>query len=303
LEPVQDLPTRYEITANYTEASQYVGTASAYGYLADGTKYEVCRTTQYNLRPALNTSVLIVSPQSSCWLGAKKTIEEMEEEAKAHGFGSWVEFTGIFPPWLKFHNKVCVDWLGLNVDTWVGILGGGIDHLEGLGRLLSKAFEDVPPEAIDVVTSAIIRAMTVTTTLFVTNLIAATFTKVTPWYIATLLAYGFGGGLLIWSFYNFMDVYTAKAILFGVGLTLFSLTSGVISASILIKHLPSIILTEITGGEPIRLAAKSIVNELIAVALAQKFLYIFYFDPLMIPFVAVTLALAAWAIYLGLTKT
>jgi hypothetical protein len=44
-------------------------------------------------------------------------------------------------------------------------------------------------------------------------------------------------------------------------------------------------------------------NEWTAVALAQKFLYIFYFDPLMIPFVAVTLALAAWAIYLGLTKT
>jgi hypothetical protein len=80
-----------------------VGTASAYGYLADGTKYEACRTIQYNLRPALNTSVLIVSPQSSWWLGAKKTIEEMQEEAKQKGWLSiWHEFSWFYP-WYRLH--------------------------------------------------------------------------------------------------------------------------------------------------------------------------------------------------------
>jgi hypothetical protein len=58
----------------------------------------------------------------------------------------------------------------------------------------------------------------------------------------------------------------------------------------------------VTGGEPVRLAVKSIVNALISVAVAQLFTNLLLMDMLMVPFAAITFMLAAIAIYLGAIK-
>ncbi|MEM2889686.1 MAG: hypothetical protein QXR42_09505, partial [Candidatus Bathyarchaeia archaeon] len=203
-----------------------------------------------------------------------------------------------------WHAKVWIDWLQMDIHSWIGFFACGIDTYAGLGRLLQKVFENAPENYFDVVRSAFISSMTATTTLFITSLIAATFTSWTPAYWATWFLYLGLGFLMLWGFYNLMDIYTAKAALFGIGATLLSLLIGAYSANTLVKSIPYVIQAEVPGANPIDLAVKSLINPLVNnfLGVTSAACQLVFKNPLMIPFTIATLTLAVLAIYLGWIK-
>jgi hypothetical protein len=326
LQPVNNESTTYIIIATFEDSNQEPLNCTAWAVTLDGQVYAECTTVHYGLKPSTNYAIVNVEPQvtlitadedmsvsqanetttqSSVQVPPQKTPEEMQKEAEDNG---WLQVWGpdcfsILPPFMKWHVKVGINWLDMNVHYWIGLCGFGIDQYNGFGRLLQKAFENVPSESIDIVTSAIVSAITATTLLFVTNLIAASLTQITPAYLGVLLAYFFGGMAALTIAYTLADVYTSKAILYGVGSTLLGLLIGTLSANTLIRSIPFVIQSEITGGDPVRIAVKSIINALIGAAIGSLFINVLFISPLMIPFAAATLGLAAYAIYLGYIKS
>jgi len=279
---------------------------SATAYVTvNGTEYAVSTTIRYGYKPASNSTVLTVSPQSTEATTPTKTPEQMEEEAKTKGLHVWgPDSFSIFPPFMRWHARVLIDSLGIDVHSWIGLGDCGIDAYAGLGRLVEKAFENVPLDMLDIVTSAFVSSITATTTLFIASWLLATFTSMTPSYWLTLLAYSIGGGLALAAAYAWPEARLSKAILYGIGATLFSLIIGAYAINIL-RDLPFFIIAELTGPPYIQLATKAIVNTLVRNYLGVTSIALqvtFKSNPLLIPFAVITLGLAALAIYLGWTR-
>jgi len=287
-----------------------------------GHDYPVCTTLQWDFKPSQNMVTLTVeAPKTDVTSSASdgeatvtqddesttatvpppKTPEQMQAEAESKGLQTWGpdSFT-IWPPFMKFHARVLIDWLGMDVHSWIGIGGCGIDAYEGLGTLLLKGFENVPLDMVDIVRSAFISSITATTALFIASLIAATFTSVTPSYALTLLLYTGGGLLAIGAANALPDARLSRAILYGIGATLLSLIIGAYAIDLL-RDLPFVIIATLTGPPYIQLAAKAIVNRLVCngLGVTSIALQLTFKNPLLIPFAVATLGLAALAIYLG----
>jgi hypothetical protein len=288
-----------------------------------GQDHLVCTTLQWDFKASQNSVTLTVEApktdttsstsdegvtvtqdgeSTTATIPPAKTPEQMQAEAGSLGLQSWgPDSFSIFPPFMKFHARVVIDWLGMDVHSWIGLGACGIDSYTGFGRLLEEGFENVPIDMVDVINSAFISSIAATTTLFITSLIAATFTSITPAYVLTLLAYSMGGAALLFGFYALANYYIARAVLFGVGATLLSLLIGVISTNTLVRSIPFMVRTELSGAEPVRLAVKSLVNTLVnnylgATSIVSKAIFA---NPLMIPFALATAGLAVWALYLG----
>ncbi len=99
-------------TANPDETGETVllwTIANAIGANPYGTEYPVCTTIQYDLRPASNSTTLIVGPQSTDTLTSTKTPEEMQADAEDEGWLSvWHEFTWQYP-WYRIHIQINVN--------------------------------------------------------------------------------------------------------------------------------------------------------------------------------------------------
>jgi len=315
-------PMLYRIAASFEGDDP--SNVTAYEYAPNSTRYAACTTIQYDYISSQNSATLTVElpkTDSTAQVGEEpptqspegttvavpppKTPEQIQQEAGGLGLQSWgPDSFSIFPPFMKFHARVAIDWLGMDVHSWIGLGACGIDSYTGFGRLLEKGFENVPIDMVDVINSAFISSITATTTLFITSLIAATFTSITPAYILTLLAYSMGGAALLFGFYALANYYIARAVLFGVGITLLSLLIGVISANTLVRSIPFMVNTELSGTEPVRLAVKSLVNTLVNVYLGATSILgkAIFTNPLILPFALATAGLAVWALYLGWTR-
>jgi hypothetical protein len=305
--------TSYNIEAWFEGASPQ--NVTSYVNTANGTK-PFCTTTYYSYKPAMNVTTLTVYPQSTDVALATKTPEELQTEQEEEG---WLHVWGpdsfsLLPPFMKFHMKVAVDWLDMDVQYWIGLLGAGVDHFSGLGRLLEQPFDGIPAEMVDVVTSAMIRTIVATTVLHVASYIVTKFTVVlSPQYMLAVLLYlALGIGTIITSYY-IPNTYIAKAVLYGIGFTLLALLIGGICTHVLgaspsmvaasaipfAKSLPYFIQAEITGGDPIQSAIKAITNSFITTAIASKIKNVFFKDANSIPIMMITLTLAITAISLG----
>jgi len=280
-------------------------TLVAHAYTPNGTQYVACTTIQFGYKPLCKSTTITVEPQATQETTPTKTPEQIQQEAKQHGLRVWgPDSFSWWIPFFKFHSQVAIDWLGMNVHTWIGLFDCGIDAYAGLGRLLQKGFENAPTDSFDLITSAFISSMAATTTLFVTSLTAATFTYWTPAYWITLAAYVGVGAAIIGGFYALADVYTARAVLFGVGATLLGLLIGAYSANTLVKSIPFVITAELTGSDPVRVAIKSITNSLVNnyLGVTSAACQLVFRNPLMTPFTIATLGLAVSAIVLGFMK-
>jgi hypothetical protein len=61
--------------------------ATAYATTPDGTEYAVCTTLQYfGYKPASNTAILTVEPQSTQVMTQTKTPEQLQQEAEDSGW-------------------------------------------------------------------------------------------------------------------------------------------------------------------------------------------------------------------------
>ena len=101
LEPLNNQPTVYQIMVSYE--GSFLGNATAHASMPDSTSYAVCSTVQYGFKPAVNSTVLRVSPPSTEATQPTKTPEQMEQEAKQSGWlTTWHEFTWWYP-WYRIH--------------------------------------------------------------------------------------------------------------------------------------------------------------------------------------------------------
>jgi hypothetical protein len=270
-----------------------------------GDQYPVCTTNQYDLLPSTNSSTLFVLLQYTDSITAAKTMEQMQQEAESEGLQVWgPDSWCLWPPFFKLHARIAINWLNMDVHSWIGLFACGIDSCAGMGRLLQQGFSNASQDEFGLIESAFISSMTATTTLFVTSLVAATFTCWTPGFWLVLVGYTLGGLAALGMADSLLDVSTSKAILFGFGFTLISLLIGAYTANTLLKSIPFMVQAELTGADPASLAAKSIVNSLVNYALGATSIacQLVFRNPLMVPFAVATLALAALAIYLAWTR-
>jgi len=290
-----------------------------------GQDYPVCTTLQWDFKSSQNSvSLAVEAPKTdvtsstsdenatvtqndettTATIPPPPTPEEMQQEAEQKGLQTWGpdSFT-IWPPFMKFHARVLLDWLGMDVHSWIGIGGCGIDSYAGFGSLSEKVFENVPIDSVDVVTSAFISSIAATTTLFIASWLLATFTSMTPSYWLSLGAYSLGGIVAIGAARALSDARLSRAILYGIGATLLSLIIGAYAIDLL-SGLPFVIIATLTGPPYIQLAAKAIVNALVrnGLGVASIALQVTFKNPLLIPFALATLGLAVLAIYLGSTR-
>ena len=312
LRPVENKATAFMVLACFEDNVTLPTNATAWAKTPDGQDYPACITTQYGYKPSAKSLSLTVSLEKTNVVDPDKSPEEMQQEAETRGLQVWgPDSFSIFPPFFKLHARVVIDWLNIDIHSWVGLFACGIDSFTGIGRLLQKPFENSPESAFDLITSAFISSVATGVTLYATSLIAAQFTSYTPSYWLTLSIYTLAGIMILGGLSLLPDAKLARAMLFGIGATLLSLVIGAympeslafISGSI--KSLPFFITTELSGSDPVRSAAKSLINPFV-----NKYLYmssmtswiVFRVNPLMNLFAVATLGLAVWALYLGYTR-
>jgi hypothetical protein len=278
--------------------------ARAYHTLPNGTIYDVCTTIQYNnYKPCSNSTTITVTPQTTTGATTLMNQEQMQQDAGSKGLEVWgPDSFSILPPFLKFHAKVGIDQLGMDVHEWIGLCGWGIDQAAGLGRLLQDPFANIPPEVRGTIANNIIYAITVTAALYVTTQITITFTKLTPGYWIALALYPIIGFILLTSFFLIPDANVARALLYGVGFALLSMLIGTLSLDVFTKLVQYTIYSEITGGDIVLTAVRGIINSFIGIVIASQFMNLFFVDPFLILFAVETFALAAYAIWLGSIK-
>jgi hypothetical protein len=101
-------PTLYMITASFEDTTQPLQ-ATAWAYTLDGDPYAACTTIQYGYKPAANSTMLTVEPQSTTTMAITKSPEEMKRQAENSGW-FWVEpeFSWWFP-WFRLHYRLDVN--------------------------------------------------------------------------------------------------------------------------------------------------------------------------------------------------
>jgi hypothetical protein len=305
-----DSATTYNVAVSFWGDAP-VKSATAYLITPNGTRCAICTTIQYNTyKPSANSTSILVWPQTTTGETTLVNMAAMQQKAESEGLQIWgPDSWSIFPPFFKLHVKVGIDWLAMNIHTWIGLGFCGVDSYDGLGRLLQAGFLNVSQQSINVLVSAALTAITATVVLYFTNLIAASISQWTPpIYAGVLIAYSVIGAAALWRLDSIPDVTTSRILLFAVGATLLSLLIGAIaaggSAPRLITSIPFFVMNEVTGGPVVFSAVKSLVNSVVvqAISYLSGWTSAVFRDPLMWLFAGITGALAVTAIFLGATR-
>jgi hypothetical protein len=157
LQPVDNEPTSYQVEAFYygDDALNLTRLAT----LPDSTEYAVCTTLQYfGYKPASNTAILTVEPQSTQVMTQTKTPEELQQEAEDSGWlTTWHEWSWWYP-WYRLHIKININPvidIGFNP-----ILPGGETYqwegLEIFAEVLEEVWQDIMLDFIGVFISYIV---------------------------------------------------------------------------------------------------------------------------------------------------
>jgi len=226
LQPVNNERTTYMISASFEDNTTQPLNATAWATTIDGQRYAACTTTQYGYKPAFNTTILTVEPQSTESTVSTKTPEEMQEEAKQKGLWSTYD-EWVWGLLYRYHVKITLN--GSTIDI------GFTPMLPICGVLESRILHDfIPP--IPITTEhpeKIIMDYFVGTAVdvfgFAGTAVACCLSQVPGIAGVGLLAYGAGLGLPIayaWSHYNSGERMEAFATLagfvidcFGAGIT------------------------------------------------------------------------------------
>lgn len=184
-------------------------------------KLAVCTTIQYtSYKPSANSTAVTIMPQTTIGDTVLKSPEEMRDYMNEHTAVKtemWNEFTWC-PPFFKVHMKTSSSSLDMVSDSWLGILGGGVDTFRGLENLLVVIY-DVPEEIMQSIYSIVISSITTAVVTFVAGMIATKLTQWSFWHIITLLIYS-AIWIAIFAYTNSLDMYTARAALFAMGFAL-----------------------------------------------------------------------------------
>jgi len=297
----------YNVVASFS--GDTASTATATMTTLNGTTYDVCTTTQYNsYEPSSNSTSITVTPQTTRGATTLMNPAQMQADAETKGLQVWgPDSWSIFPPFFKLHARVVIPSLGVDIKTWIGLFAAGVDSMDGIGTSLHTAFENV--SITDVVNTAVIAALTSTTTLFITSVIAASLASWNPLLIIPITAAYWGLGTLVLLYFNsWSDVYASRLLLTVVAATLGILLIGAYAPSALGGGILSagslwfIILHEVTGSDVASAAVKSLVNSIVLnffVGAAPGACFVAFRVNWLMNFIAVaTLGLAVEALWL-----
>ena len=241
--------------------------ATAYAYTPNGTEYAVCTTVQYDYKPAVNSTVLTVWPQSTEALSQTKTPEEMEQEAERSGQVITEPKFSWWNPWFWLQTTTSHPESQMTLVTCTSIFGGWIESCCGLENPLYKIFEGASSQQTEILTSIAISSITLAAATFIGGYIAA---KVTEWnplaYAIAVGAYFVGGVLVLSGVYFLADTPTARAILITAGWTLLALSTLGFT-----KTIP-IYLSNIVGSDPVTTSIKCIINTLLGIVITTAIL-------------------------------
>jgi len=114
LQPEDNKPTLYTITATFEDTNTTVMNATAWAYMTDGTRYAACTTVQYNgYKPSANTTTLTVTPRASDLLTGKSP-EQLQKNMTDKG---WLDVQHEFSwwyPWYRMHFRLAMN--GATID-------------------------------------------------------------------------------------------------------------------------------------------------------------------------------------------
>ena len=217
--PVNNKPTTYQITALFEGDTP--SNATAYATAPDGTRYPACTTIEYGYKPASNTTIVTVEPQSSEAVIPTKTPEEFQAEAKQKGWLKvWHQFTWWYP-WYRLHFKFTMNNAKIDVGFNPVLPGGETVKYQGLENAF-PAFSPEPgltqEEIAHIAEEAVIEAALGILASSATAIVAAN-TRIP---FATAIALGiYAGGLTAmiayaWSLYSSGAQTKAKAFLIGL---------------------------------------------------------------------------------------
>jgi hypothetical protein len=258
----------YNVVASFNGDS--ASTATATMTTLNGTTYDVCTTTQYNtLEPSSNSTAITVTPQTTLGATTLMNPAQMQADAETKGLNAWgPDSFSIFPPFFKMHARVMIPSLGVNINSWIGLFGAGVDSMDGIGTSLQTAFENVSLN--DVINTAVVAALTATTTLFVASIVAASLSSWNPALIIPVTAAYWALGTLMLLYFNaWSDVYASRLLLTVVAATLRILLIGAYAPGALGGGILSagslwfIILRELTASDTASAAVKSLVNAIV----------------------------------------
>ncbi|MCW3980563.1 MAG: hypothetical protein NWF11_03715 [Candidatus Bathyarchaeota archaeon] len=122
LQPENNEQTTYNVQAVFEGDDPC--NATAYGFTPNGTRYAICSTIQYGYKPASNSTLLTVEPQTTQATQSTKTPEQLQQEA---GQSGWLkppkpEFS-LFYPWFRLHYIMVYDGTDV-LDVGLSPLGG-----------------------------------------------------------------------------------------------------------------------------------------------------------------------------------
>ena len=101
-QPVDYKPTLYNVKAVFEGNDPQ--NVTSYLYTPNGTKYAVCTTLQYfPYKPASNTTILTIEPQSTQVMQQTKTPEELQAEAESSGQLKTKPKFSWWYPWYRMH--------------------------------------------------------------------------------------------------------------------------------------------------------------------------------------------------------
>jgi hypothetical protein len=168
--------TTYTITASF--AGDQPVNATAYDNTLGGASYAECTTIQYDYEPSSNTTLLIVTPQSTQSAMPTGTPTQMEQQAESNGsLNIWVTLGGGLFTWCKTHVMVNVGSLNLTISAWVGFpTGAGVDQCSGFQNVFLDAFSGVANSSVQLALGALISAVATAVAAFAAGWMATVAT-------------------------------------------------------------------------------------------------------------------------------
>jgi len=309
LQPGDTSANTYEVMAMFNGTNPRSTTTTALDSYGD--EYASCITNQYDLRPSTNSSTLQVLLQTTDAITAKRTMEQMQSDAKAEGLQAWGPDSWCpWPPFFKLHARVTVDSSGTYVQNWIGLFACGVDSYAGLTVPLVDAFQGLTDAEMNIAAGTISSVITGVGALFWLNAIYADVLAINPFsltaYGVLLLEYAAGLALAISAAEFTPYVWLSRAVLYGIGFALLALTIGAFfSYDPQARIFPSLIRMQLPGGDLVSTAAKGVLSSFLTCAFTASNMLaasIIMINPLMWPFAIITFAAAVTAIYLGSTR-
>jgi len=126
--------------------------ALAYHTLPNGTQYSVCQTIQYNpFKPSSNSTSITVQPQTTTGATTLISQEQMQKNAEDSGwFKPWNQFTLEYP-WYRFHPKIILYGMVIDIGFNPILHGGETYQWEGLEIFATIAEDVIQDFIIDVI--------------------------------------------------------------------------------------------------------------------------------------------------------